>query len=268
MHDLMGTLAVCGAAIGLYVFLQWLGSLVLRDVSIVDRFWGGGFVLVAFAALSYNRSIDTHDVLLLCLVSIWGLRLSAYLTWRNWGGGEDYRYIAIRKKFGPGFAWSSLIIIFGFQGFLTWFISLPIQASFASGAKAIHWVDVLGSLLWAVGFAFEAVGDWQLARFKRGSSSGNQVLDTGLWRYTRHPNYFGDALIWWGIFLVALPSWPYLLLAVCPFTMTFLLVRVSGVTLLEQKLRHSRPGYEAYVARTSAFVPLPPKRMDGVNSDS
>ncbi len=265
MPELANVLLANAGAIAVFVFHQWIASVFLSDASIVDRFWGAGFVLVAFITLLLFGQPGDRSWLLLALVTIWGLRLSLYLSWRNWGTGEDYRYQAMRKRFGPGFKWTSLFIVFGFQGFLTWFISLPLQIAFSKGGDSpLAWLDGLGAGIWLAGFLFESIGDWQLARFKARPENEGAVMDRGLWRYTRHPNYFGDALLWWGMFLVALgvPGVAYTVAS--PALMTFLLMRVSGVPLLERRLRKTRPEYASYTQATSAFIPWPPNyRMRG-----
>ena len=201
-------------------------------------------------------------VLLAVLVGIWGLRLSGYLARRNLGHGEDYRYRAMRAAWGDGFAWKSLVRVFLLQGALMWVVSLPVQlAASAEQPVDLGPLAVLGLVVWLVGLGFEAIGDAQLARFKRRPDSQGQVMDQGLWRYTRHPNYFGDATAWWGIFLVAtdtgLPGW---LTILSPLLMTWFLAKGTGKPLLEKDMAERRPGYVDYVQRTSGFVPLPPKK--------
>lgn len=254
------TLGVSALAVLVYVFLQWVGSVIYRDASIVDRFWGFGFAVVAWAALLYNGIFDTKTWLVVALATIWGARLSIYLTWRNWGHGEDYRYVAMRERQGGKFWWTSFYRVFLLQGFLTWFIGLPLQRTMTVGGD-LGMLAYIGVALWCVGLTFEAVGDWQLARFKSDSGNKGKVMDRGLWRYTRHPNYFGDAVLWWGMYLVAFTGPVDLLLAICPLTMTFFLMRVSGVPLLEKKLKKTRPEYTAYVERTSSFFPRPPRKL-------
>jgi steroid 5-alpha reductase family enzyme len=248
-----------GAIAGL-MLIVWVSSLVLRDASLVDRFWGLGFVIAALAAFAATGGGDTRRYLVLAMVAIWGTRLSLYLTQRNWGQGEDYRYQAMRRHWGGKFPLVSLFTVFGLQGALMWFIALPIPLAMVSGEPArLTLLDNLGALVWLVGFAFESIGDAQLARFKADPANEGKVMDQGLWRYTRHPNYFGDALLWWGIYL-ACASTPYGRWAILsPIVMTFLLMRVSGVPLLEKRMKKSRPSYEAYAEKTSAFIPWPPK---------
>jgi len=245
------------ALLGVVMVLLWGVSLRLRDASIVDPFWGTGFVLVAWTAFLSVGAAGARATLVVALTTLWGLRLSVHLLARNLGHGEDARYQAIRKRVGPRFPLASLVIVFLFQGVLLWGISMPLQVAITSPAP-LGPLDAVGAALWAVGLFFEAVGDLQLTRFRKDPSSQGKVLDTGLWRYTRHPNYFGDALLWWGLscFALATGAWWTLF---APALMTFLLLRVSGVTLLEKSLVHRRPEYRAYVARTSAFIPWWPR---------
>jgi steroid 5-alpha reductase family enzyme len=253
-------LLATAAAIAVAMSILWLKSLALRDASIVDIYWGPGFALIAAIAYAVGNGGDPpRRVLSLVLVSLWGLRLGLYLFWRNHGAGEDYRYQAMRRRHGERFRWVSLATVFGLQGALAWIVSLPVQVVHVASGGPLGPLDLAGALLFAVGLAFEAIGDWQLARFKADPANRGQVMDRGLWRYTRHPNYFGDALVWWGLFAIALatPAGPWTLPG--PLLMSFLLLRVSGVPLLERGLRKRRPGYAEYAARTSAFFPWPPR---------
>ncbi len=250
--------------VGVYVLAQWVASVYYRDASLVDRYWGGGFVLVATFTFVFTGYDTFRDAVLLALTAVWGLRLSVYLTWRNWGTGEDYRYAAMRDKHGGRFAVVSLFTVFGLQGLLTWFISMPLQVGIGASAPAdFTFLDGAGIGLWVAGFTFESVGDYQLARFKANPANEGRVMDRGLWRYTRHPNYFGDALVWWGLYAIAAstPYGPFTILS--PLLMHFFLVRVSGVKMLEKKLKRTRPAYAAYVARTNAFYPWFPKEKAG-----
>jgi steroid 5-alpha reductase family enzyme len=239
----------------------WLVSLARRDASIVDIWWGPGFVWIAGVACAVGTGGDpSRRALSLGLLALWGLRLGVYLFVRNHGAGEDYRYQAMRRRHGERFGWVSLWTVFGLQGVLAWIVSWPVQVVHVSAGGPLGALDLVGALLFAVGFGFEAIGDWQLARFKADPANAGRVMDRGLWRYTRHPNYFGDTLVWWGLFAIALatPAGAWTLPG--PLLMSFLLLRVSGVPLLERGLRKRRPGYADYVARTSAFFPLPPRR--------
>ena len=241
--------------VAIFMSLLWIASLVFKDASIVDPFWGAGFVLVAWASARQLGARDARSILLVTLVTIWGLRLFGYLAWRNYGKGEDKRYTAMRTKHGERFWWVSLFTVFLLQGALMWFISLTIQSGvFWGETAAIGWVAVLGTVLWAVGFLFESVGDYQMAQFKARPESKGQVMKEGLWRYTRHPNYFGDFCVWWGLFLVAANANSWWTVA-SPALMTFLLLKVSGVALLESDIEERRPEYAEYKRRTNAFFP-------------
>jgi len=239
--------------------LTWLLSVVKQDVSIVDSLWPLLFVLgaLAYATDGGRYGGSGRTVLAGVLLAIWALRLCIHITWRNWGEDEDRRYQAIRARNQPGFAWKSLYLVFALQAVLAWIIAMPVFATIGSRAP-IGVVDCLGVALWLVGFGFESAGDWQLARFKDDAANRGRVLDSGLWRYTRHPNYFGEATQWWGFYLLAAASGAWWTLF-APLLMTFLLLEVSGVSLLEKDIDERRHGYRDYVARTSVFVPWPPK---------
>jgi steroid 5-alpha reductase family enzyme len=240
------------------VVVTWLVSLALRDASVIDPVWPLGFVAVAITAFVVGDGDEGRRLLLLVLVAVWGLRLSGYLIIRNAGKGEDFRYTAMREKRGRNFWIISLVTVFMVQGVLMWIVSLPVQLA-AVPDRALGWLAVTGAVIWGIGVAFESIGDWQLARFKANPDSRGKVLDTGLWRYTRHPNYFGDFLVWWGIFLVAAESGPGAWGIAGPLLMTLLLVKVSGAGLLEKDIATRRPGYAEYVRRTSGFIPRPPR---------
>jgi len=234
--------------------MLWLWSLRTRNVSIVDIFWGIGFVLISWVTVLASETTEARGWVMATAVTLWGVRLAVHLAWRNAGKGEDYRYAAMRQRQGARFAWWSLLWVFGLQGLLMWIVSWPIQFGARSPAPW-NWWDGAGLVLWTVGWLCETVGDWQLARFKSKPEHAGRVMDRGLWRYTRHPNYFGDFLVWWGVYLMALASGDAWWTAISPVVMSVLLMRVSGVTLLEQGLRERRPEYEAYMRRTSAFFP-------------
>lgn len=252
---LLLNLAVALAA----MLLLWLASLPLRNASIVDVWWGPGIAVLAWVDVA-AAGAHPRTLLVASLVTLWGLRLGSYLLWRNHGGPEDPRYAAMRRHHGGRFPWVSLFTVFLLQGALQVAISLPIAVVAANpGSDAFGWLDALGAALFAAGLAFEAVGDFQLARFRADPASAGRVMDSGLWAWTRHPNYFGDCLAWWGIFGVALAT-PYGWLALPgPAVMTFLLLRVSGVALLERSITARRPGYAEYAARVPAFFPRPPR---------
>ncbi len=248
------------AAIAVLCFLLWIVSLIRGDASIVDIFWGVGFVILAWITYANSQTSGTRSLIIAVMVSIWGLRLAGYLAWRNLGKEEDYRYAAMREKHGKRFALVSLVTVFGLQGLLMWIISLPLQVGISS-AGDWHGLGTIGVVLWLGGWLFETIGDYQLARFKAQPSNKGRVMNTGLWRYTRHPNYFGDFLVWWGFYFVSLTPDSFWWTIVGPIIMSFLLIRVSGVRLLESSLRTRVDGYEDYVRTTSSFVPLPPKKI-------
>ena len=242
------------------VLLVWLVSLVRRDASIIDIFWGPGFAVLAWVYAAWGEGWTPRKALTLGLVTLWGVRLAVHILWRARGKGEDYRYREMREKHGPRFWWVSLFTVFLLQGLLLWLISTPLLQSLRA-AEPQRWTafDLAAVVLFVVGFLFEAVGDFQLARFRSDPANRGKVLRTGLWRYTRHPNYFGDAVVWWSFFVLAVGTPGALWTIFSPVLMTFLLVRVSGVSLLEQKLRRTRSAYDEYVANTNAFLPWPPR---------
>ena len=256
---------VTGYAVILTVaFTTWIVSLSKHDVSIVDSVWPLFFLAAAATYAAAAAEPGGRATLVLVLTAIWALRLAAYLTWRNWGEPEDRRYQAIRRRNEPHFGLKSLYLIFGLQGTLSWIISLPLLAATAARGN-LTLLDGAGIGLWVVGVGFESIADWQLARWKSLPTSRGQVMDRGLWRYTRHPNYFGDCCTWWGLYLIAWAAggwWSF----VGPMLMSFLLLRVSGVTLLERDIGERRPAYRDYVVRTNAFFPGPPKRPAAVGA--
>jgi steroid 5-alpha reductase family enzyme len=245
------------AAIIAFMLVIWLVSVRLTDASIVDIFWGAGFVYLAVIYFFFTNGVIERKLLLLILVGIWGLRLSLHIFRRNHGKGEDSRYQAWRKQYGEKYWWFSFFQVYLLQGTLLWIISLPILAAM-SGVSSLNIWDGLGILLWGIGFFFEAVGDWQLAQFKADPANKGKVMNKGLWAYTRHPNYFGDSTIWWGHYLIALAAGGWWTIF-SPIIMTTLLMRVSGVALLEKSME-KRPGYKEYIEATSAFFPLSPKK--------
>jgi len=251
-------LFVSATAVAALMILTWLVSLVLKDASIVDMIWGLGFVVVAWTTFLLAAENGRRGLLLTMMITIWGLRLSGYLVWRNLGKPEDYRYQAMRDRAPRWFGLISLFRVFLLQGALMWVVSVPVVVS-QTGGPDLYWLDFVGIGIWAIGLFFETVGDIQLASFKTRPDSKGKVMDRGLWRYTRHPNYFGDFAVWWGHYLVAFAGGAWWTVF-SPISMSFLLLRVSGVSMLEKTISGRRPEYEEYARRTNVFFPGPPKR--------
>lgn len=248
-----------GAAIALMT-ITWVLSLIRRNASLVDGAWGLSCASVAWVYVGASGTVNARSLLAAVLVTIWGLRLSAYLMPRNWRSGEEWRYRRLRERSPSRFPVTSLFTLFWFQAFAVIAVTLPLLATVAPKQPgSLSPLDGVGVALWLTGFLFESVGDWQLARFRRDSSNGSRVLDRGLWRYTRHPNYFGDAVQWWGSGLIGLAAgrWWSLL---GPAGMTAVLIWVSGQIPTEAHLRESRgSAYDDYIRRTSAFAPWRPR---------
>lgn len=240
--------------------VSWLFSIVRKDVSFVDSLWSLFFLVAAAIFALGSQPLSDRGVLVMALVAIWALRLTIYITARNWGEPEDYRYQSIRANNEPGFAFKSLYIVFGLQGALAWVIALPLLPAITSDA-ALSGIDIIAAVLWLVGFVFEAGGDYQLSRFKAREDNRGRVLETGLWRYTRHPNYFGDFCIWWSFYLFALAAGGWWSI-VSPLLMSVLLLKVSGVAMLESTISDRRPEYAEYIRRTNAFFPGPRRNTE------
>ena len=243
------------AAILLVGALAWVVSILVEDVSFVDSLWSLFFLLAAIVFAVGAEGLSDRGLLVLGLVTVWAVRLSLHITVRNWGEPEDYRYQAIRASNDPGFVVKSLYIVFGLQGFLAWLVAAPLLPAIDS-SMPLGVLDAAAALLFMVGFVFEAVGDWQLSRFKADPANQGRVLDTGLWQYTRHPNYFGDFCIWWAFWLFAAASGAWWTVF-SPLIMSFLLLRVSGVAMLEKTIQDRRPEYADYIRNTNAFFPGP-----------
>jgi len=247
--------------LGLMILL-WIISLIIKDASIVDIFWGMGFVISGWVFFALTPDgFAPRKLLLMVLVTLWGLRLSIHIGRRNIGKGEDYRYQNWREENGEQWWWRSFFKVFLLQGILMWVISTPLLAGqyYAEPSK-LTWLDFLGAAIWGIGFYFEAVGDWQLAKFRADPVNKGKLLTSGVWQYTRHPNYFGDAAQWWGYFLITLATGSGWWSVFSPVIMSILLRNVSGVALLEKSLKETKPGYAEYVESTNAFIPWLPKK--------
>ena len=259
MTGIMAALIGLGTILTTLTFV-WMISVRLRDASVADICWGLGFVLLAWLNCVLSPALTPRSWLVAVLITLWGTRLSVHIFRRNHGQGEDPRYQAMRASHGRAFWWRSLFTVFWLQGAILWFVALPLLVAVrATQPSALTAVDGLGIVFFAIGFGFEVIGDYQLDRFRAEASNLGTVLDRGLWRYTRHPNSFGDATMWWGMYAMAASTPNGWLTVLSPSLMTLLLMRVSGVTLLEDGLKASKPGYRAYIARTPAFFPWFPR---------
>ena len=243
-----------------FMTLLWFVSVLIKNASIVDWFWGFSFIMLGAFYFYNTQGLEMRKLTIMSLVFIWGMRLSIYLAKRHWGKGEDFRYQKFRQDYGPErYWWVSYFQVFLLQGTLAWLISSPLLAAmYYSENVAINIIDIMAVFVWLIGFMFEAIGDYQLSVFKSNPNNKGKLLTSGLWRYTRHPNYFGDAGLWWGFGLFAIASESYL-----PFMssilMTLLIIKVSGVSLLEKSLNRNKDGYSEYSEKTNAFFPWFPK---------
>jgi steroid 5-alpha reductase family enzyme len=242
-------------------FVTWLYSLYRNDVSIVDSLWSLMFLAGAIVYLMFADTVTERNILLMFLISLWAIRLSVFLTIRNWGKDEDRRYQEIRANNEPNFRIKSLYIIFGLQASLAWIISIPLLFALSADTD-FGVIELVASVVWLIGFLFETVADYQLYSFKSDSDNRGKVLNTGLWAYSRHPNYFGEFLIWWAYFLFAMSSGAWWTIF-APLLMTVLLLKVSGVSLMEKGITERRADYRRYIESTNAFIPGKPHR----NSD-
>jgi steroid 5-alpha reductase family enzyme len=251
-------LQALGVIIALMTIL-WIVSVVIKNVSIVDLFWGPGFAVTAGYYFIRSSGDNPRKLIILILVAVWAARLALHLSVRNIGKGEDFRYREFRKKYGESrYWWISYFQTFLLQGILMWIISLPLLGAQYYNNRGPGIIDIIAVAIWITGFIFEAGGDLQLTRFRSDPANKGKVLDKGLWRYTRHPNYFGDSAVWWGYGLLSIASGAYIP-ALGSIIMTALIIKVSGVALLEKTLKDQKPQYTEYIERTSAFIPWFPK---------
>jgi steroid 5-alpha reductase family enzyme len=247
------------AVIAVYMTIWFLIALRLKRNDVADTAWGGGFVVAAFTALVVAGTVTTRAAIVTFLVVIWGLRLAIHIGLRGHGRGEDPRYQAWREAWGRYVVVRAFLQIFMLQGLLMLIISLPVIRINSAPPGALTILDGLGVALWLTGFLFEATGDWQLKQFIRNPANQGKIIDRGLWRYSRHPNYFGEVTQWWGVYLIALSvPWGWMTIP-GPITITVLILFVSGIPMLERRYEGNAE-FEAYKRRTSAFFPLPPKR--------
>ncbi len=236
--------------------LLWLLSLVMKDASIVDRFWGVGFLALYVTQLLNSRFLTFRGSLFFVLVAAWGIRLSVYIQMRNSGKEEDPRYQKMRREMGRKFWWTSLFTVFWLQGLILWIVAAPlIWIHLFPQSEHATWLDVVGVVLWTTGFCFETTADFQMSRFKKDPKNRGQVCEKGVWGLSRHPNYFGESLIWWGFFAIAANASRGYLTIFSPLLITYLLLKVSGVSLLEKQLTQTKPKYSEYIKNVPAFFP-------------
>lgn len=259
MTPLASTLLTNLIVILICMAVLWIVGTLRRDVSLVDLFWGTGFAIVTWLSCRLNSAVGLRMLLLAGLTTLWGLRLSLFLLWRNWRQGEDRRYATMRAAHGKRFWWVSFFTVFLLQGIILWGVSWPLQiVAVERLPSGLSWLDAAGTALWGLGMFFETIGDWQLARFRADERNVGKVFDRGLWRFSRHPNYFGDFCVWWGFYAIAVAGGAAWTVG-SPLLMTVLLLKVSGVTLLEKTITDRRPGYAVYQSRTSSLFPWPPR---------
>ena len=244
-----------------YFFLFFLLGTALRNNGVVDIGWGLGFVVTAWLMLLIHAPVTPVRLIITLLISVWGLRLFSHILRRNLHKPEDFRYAAFRQAWGRWAVPRAFLQVYMLQGVFMYLVSLPVILTVGIGSMVSGWLLAAGLLVFACGFVFEAVGDAQLRRFIHDPAHRGQLMTEGLWRYTRHPNYFGEATMWWGILLVALSGGASILTVISPLTITLLLLFVSGVPLLEKSMKN-RPGYAEYAARTSVFFPWFPQKTD------
>ena len=260
MSGLSDTLIATAVALPALLFAGWLVSIPLRDVSIVDVLWGLAIALGGWVAFVVGDGDEARSALMVVLVTIWAARLVVYIGLRKLRHpGEDSRYAAMRTRHEGRFLWVSLGLVFGLQAALAWVICLVLVGS-ATYFGALGWLDAVGVVLFVIGMVFEAGGDLQLQRFKADPDNKGQVMTSGLWRYTRHPNYFGEFCVWWGLYCLALSAGAWWTI-IAPLVVTALVTKVSGAAHLEKTTMGRRPGYADYVKRTSGFFPRPPKGL-------
>jgi len=247
------------SALYIFIFMNFMYLLALRlkDNSIVDIGWGIGFIIVALAMLFDSGTFYPRQLLITALIILWGLRLALYIFMRNKDKGEDFRYKQWRNEWGKNIYWRSYLQVFMLQGAIMFVIALPLIQVNASKSSELLLTDFIGSAVWLIGFLFEALGDGQMMRFKTNLANKGKIMRYGLWKYTRHPNYFGEALLWWGIFIVAAGAGNFILSIISLIALTYLLLKVSGVAMLEKKYT-GNPEYDEYIRTTSSFLPMLP----------
>lgn len=255
----MSSFVILGLVLFGYMSLWYIISLMMRRNDVADVAWGLGFVLVAWISFILSDNWSARGMIIVALVSMWGLRLAWHIHARNTGKTEDYRYLAWRKEWGRWFYVRSYIQVYLLQGALVFFIAMPVFLIHANAGPDLGVLDVIGMLVWVIGFFFETLGDAQLARFIRNPAHAGQLMQSGLWAYTRHPNYFGEVTQWWGVWLIALAVPGGWMGIIGPMIITILILKVSGIPMLEKKME-THPTFAEYKRKTSVFIPMFPKR--------
>ena len=243
----------------LAVTILWLYSLKSKKADIIDTYWGLGFFIVCIFLFNLNSNFFLINYITTALVGIWAFRLAIYLYIRNHNKPEDNRYVKLRKKYGGNFG--LYLVVYLSQAFLIAIISLPLQTLLSlTQSVDLNYITYIGMVICLVGVAIESLADIQLARFKSNSNNKGIVMDKGLWRYSRHPNYFGDSLFWWGIFIISFSMTNNFFIIISPIIMTYLLIKVSGIALLEHQIKDKKIGYDEYIKSTSSFIILPKRK--------
>lgn len=255
----MNYLAILAIVLFLYMNLWFIASLIKKRNDIADIAWGLGFVLLSWASLYISNEFSIRGLIVSILVSIWGLRLTWHIYNRNRGKDEDHRYIAWRKAWGKWFYLRSYFQIYILQGLLLFIIVVPVLFINKNSGNPIYYLDIIGFLMWLLGFIFEVVGDAQLAKFINNTNNKNRLMRSGLWKFTRHPNYFGEVTQWWGLWIIALSVTDGWITIIGPLTITFLILKVSGIPMLEKRMVE-KPEFAEYKRKTSVFFPFPPKK--------
>ena len=248
------------SAIGILAFILVVYAIAqfLKDNSIVDIAWGIGFIIATAISLFESQKFFTQNLLVNSMVVIWGLRLAIYIFVRHHGKPEDYRYKEMRDSWGKNVLLMGLLKVFLPQAIVMYIIAFPILMVNSSPHDGIQITDIIGGIIWLIGFYFEAISDMQMFNYKKNPANKGKVMKYGLWKFTRHPNYFGEATMWWGIFLIAIPSGYWYLSLLSPIVITLLIIKVTGVELLEKKYKDNAE-YQEYIRKTSSFIPMPPK---------
>lgn len=251
---------VLALTILVYMSVWFIISLVKKRNDVADVAWGLGFILLTWLSFYISDYFDPRSLLVCTLITIWGVRLALHIYSRNKGKSEDYRYLEWRKAWGKWFYIRSYFQVYILQGFLLYIIVLPALIINNNSTEIINYLDIAGVLIWLVGFVFETVGDLQLSKFIKNPINKGKIIQTGLWKYTRHPNYFGEVTQWWGIWIIALNVQNGLIGIIGPIVITFLILKVSGIPMLEKKM-DKNPEFKNYKKRTSIFIPIPPKNL-------